>query len=110
MGARTVLIQNRPVLGGNASVEILVPPVGVWTSPGVGLGPHSKLGPFDPRETGLFGEVRTKGNQTTDEAKVYSGRLARLVTGEPNLDLHLKTHATGGASPGSGLVFGVETE
>ena len=27
-GCRTVLIQNRPVLGGNASSEILVPPVG----------------------------------------------------------------------------------
>jgi hypothetical protein len=107
MGARTVLIQNRPVLGGNASVEILVPPVGVWTGPGVGLGPHSKLGPFDPRETGLIEEVRTKGNQTTDEAKVYSGRLARLVTGEPNLDLHLNTHATGVEMNSTGIIAAV---
>jgi len=95
LGARTVLIQNRPVLGGNASVEILVPPVGVWTGKGVGLGPHGRQNPLDPRETGLIEEVRTRGNQTTEEAKVYSGRLARLVTGEPNLDLHLSTHATG---------------
>ncbi len=87
LGARTVLIQNRPVLGGNASVEILVPPVGVW--------PHGKKDPLDPRETGLVEEIRTEGNQTTEEAKLYSGRLLRLVSAEPNLDLHLSTHATG---------------
>jgi len=87
MGARTVLIQNRPVLGGNASVEILVPPVGVW--------PGGKQDPLDPRETGLIEEIRTEGNQKTEEAKVYSGRLDRLVAAEPNLDLHLNTHATG---------------
>jgi len=86
-GARTVLIQNRPVLGGNASVEILVPPVGIW--------PHGKQVPLDPRETGLVEEIRTEGNQTTDEAKLYSARLGRLVAAEPNLDLHLNTHATG---------------
>ena len=87
LGARTALIQNRPVLGGNASVEILVPPVGVW--------PHGKMDPFDPRETGLIEEVRADGNQKTAEAKLYSGRLARLVAAEENLDLHLNTHATG---------------
>jgi len=87
MGVRTVLIQNRPVLGGNASVEILVPPVGVW--------PGGKQDPLDPRETGLLEEIRTEGNQKTEEAKLYSGRLARLVAAEPNLDLHLNTHATG---------------
>ncbi|MCX5676942.1 MAG: FAD-dependent oxidoreductase, partial [Planctomycetota bacterium] len=52
MGASVVLIQDRPVLGGNASPEILVPPVGVW--------PHGgKLSPLDPRETGLVEEYRT---------------------------------------------------
>ncbi len=87
LGCRTVLVQNRPVLGGNASVEILVPPVGVW--------PHSGTDPLDPRETGLIGEIRTAGNQRGDEAKVYSSRLLRLVQAEPNLKLFLHTHATG---------------
>lgn len=86
-GAKTVLIQNRAVLGGNASVEILVPPVGIW--------PHSGTNPLDPRETGLIEEYRTEGNQRTHEAKLYSGRLKRFVSGEPNLDVMLETHITG---------------
>lgn len=87
LGATTVLIQNRPVLGGNASTEILVPPVGVW--------PHRKRDPLDPRETGLVEEYRTEGNQTNAEAAVYSARLLRLVQAEPNVTLCLNTHATG---------------
>lgn len=87
MGADTVLIQNRPVLGGNASTEILVPPVGVW--------PHRKQDPLDPRETGLLEEYRTAGNQRVSEGVLYSDRLVRFVRGEPNLALHLNTHATG---------------
>lgn len=87
LGAKTVLVQNRPVLGGNASVEILVPPVGVW--------PHRALDPLNPRETGLLEEIRTEGNQRTDEAKLYSARLHRLVEAEPNLRTLLETHVTG---------------
>ena len=88
-GARVALIQDRPVLGGNASTEILVPPVGVW--------PHGakKPGPLDPRETGIVEEYRTAGNQKVAEGVLYSDRLLRLVRLEPNLDLHLSTHATG---------------
>ena len=88
-GASTVLIQNRPILGGNASTEILVPPVGVW--PGV----YRARYPLDPRETGLMEEYRTAGNQRVSEGKLYSKRLLRFVELEPNLDLHLNTHATG---------------
>ncbi len=87
LGASTVLIQNRPVLGGNASTEILVPPVGVW--------PGAKRDPLDPRETGLVEEYRTEGNQTSAEAAVYSARLLRFVQAEPKLTLCLDTHATG---------------
>jgi hypothetical protein len=95
-GARTALVQNRPVLGGNASTEILVPPVGVW--------PHRQRDPLDPRETGLVEDYRTEGNQRSAEAAVYSARLLRFVQAEPNLALHLETHATGvamraGAAP-----------
>lgn len=87
LGAATLLIQNRPVLGGNASTEILVPPVGVW--------PHMRRDPLDPRETGLVEEYRTAGNQASSEAAVYSARLLRWVQAEPNITLQLNTHATG---------------
>jgi len=88
-GARTALIQNRSMLGGNASPETIIPPVGVW--PG---GKH-KPGPLDPRESGLLGEIRTIGNQRTAEALSYPHRLLRLVEAEPTLRLFLNTHATG---------------
>lgn len=87
-GASVVLIQNRPLLGGNASTEILVPPVGVWPNP-------RKLGPLNPRETGLVEEYRTAGNQKVREGMLYTERLTRFVKQEPNLRLYLNTHATG---------------
>ncbi len=85
-GARAALIQDRPVLGGNASPEILVPPVGVWNG--------REEGPFDPHETGFIEEFRTPGRQCVTEGKLYAGRLRRFVEQEPNLDLFLNTHAT----------------
>jgi hypothetical protein len=88
-GCETVLIQNRPVLGGNASSEILVPPVGAWA------GVYRSKYPLDPRETGILDEYRTAGNQRVSEGKLYSNRLLRLVKLEPNLHLYLNTHATG---------------
>lgn len=87
LGAKTVLLQNRPVLGGNASTEILVPPVGFWL--------YSNIDPLDPHETGITEEFRGRGVQTTADGKVYSARLLRLVTAEPNLALRLQTHVTG---------------
>ncbi|MFW6162981.1 MAG: FAD-dependent oxidoreductase [Planctomycetota bacterium] len=89
-GARVALIQNRPVLGGNASTEILVPPVGVWPHGGM-----HRVEDLDPRETGLVEEYRTPGNQRVSEGQYYSQRLRRFVTAEPDVDLHLNTHATG---------------
>ncbi|MDY0170603.1 MAG: FAD-dependent oxidoreductase, partial [Thermoguttaceae bacterium] len=88
-GASVVLIQNRPVLGGAASTEILTPPVGVAPSA------YRKKYPLDPRETGLLEEYRTAGNQRVAEGKLYSGRLLRFVEQEPRLKLFLNTHATG---------------
>ena len=88
-GCETALIQNRPVLGGNASSEILVPPVGAWA------GIYRAKYPLDPRETGILDEYRTAGNQRVSEGKLYSNRLLRLVRLEPNLHLYLNTHATG---------------
>jgi len=77
MGCRTALVQNRPVLGGNASSEILVRPGGDRTRE-----------PFDPEETGIIEEFR-------GDEQGYSERMLKLVQEEPNLDLYLNTHATG---------------
>jgi hypothetical protein len=77
MGCRTVLIQNRPVLGGNGSTEILVNPEG-----------DSTREPLDPGEGGIIEEVR-------GDVFGYSERLLKLVKNQPGLDLFLNTHATG---------------
>ena len=59
-GARTALIQNRPVLGGNGSSEVLVNPEGDTT--------HE---PLDPGEGGIIEEVR-------GPVQGYSERMGRL--------------------------------
>jgi len=89
-GAKTVLIQNRGQLGGNASHEIMVPPVGTRKTL---LNEVEKK--LDPRETGLIEEIATYGPQKYFEAgKQFPSRLLRLAKSEPNLDLYLLTHAT----------------
>lgn len=103
-GARTVLIQNRDQLGGNASLENLVPPVG---SVKTKLSEEEKK--YDPRETGLIEEVATYGDQKYFTAgKYWPSRLLNLVKSEPNLDLFLNTHATGVQMQGENQIAGVE--
>lgn len=85
-GARTALVQDRPVLGGNTSSEILVNPEGDTTRE-----------PLDPGEGGIIEEIRGK-------AQDYSPRMLKLVKKEPNLDLYLNTHATGVEKKPSGEI------
>ena len=88
-GCRTALVQDRPVLGGNASEEILVDPQGDTTRE-----------PLDPGEGGLIEEVR-------GSVQEYSKRLLQLAQAEPNLDLLLNTHATGVEMAGPGQIGAV---
>lgn len=89
MGCKTALIQNRPVLGGNASTEILVAPQGDTTREFL-----------DPGEGGIIEEVR--GSE-----EGYSDRLLKLAQSEPNLELFLDTHATGVEMQGKGRIAAV---
>lgn len=77
MGCRTALIQNRPVLGGNGSTEVLVRPEGDTTRE-----------PLDPGEGGIIEEVR-------GDTDGYSERMLEIAQAEPNLEVFLNTHATG---------------
>jgi hypothetical protein len=93
-GAKTALVQNRPVLGGNTSTEILVEPQGDTTRE-----------PLDPGETGIIEEFRGPADQ-------YSERMLKLCKAEPKLNLFLNTHATGVRmkAPGQiGAVLALET-
>jgi len=78
MGCKTALLQNRPVLGGNTSSEVLVRPEGDTTRE-----------PLDPGEGGIIEEIRASS------AEGYSDRMLELCKRQTNLDLYLNTHATG---------------
>jgi hypothetical protein len=88
-GAKTVLIQNRNMLGGNASSEILVPPIGAMQN----LLSKEEL-KLDPRETGLIEEMNLVLKQRYLEVgKYWPDRLKLLAQSEPNLKVVLNTEA-----------------
>ncbi|NUQ01759.1 MAG: FAD-dependent oxidoreductase, partial [Armatimonadetes bacterium] len=81
LGLRTVLLQNRPLLGGNASSEINVGPGGA--------SPHTSI--F--RETGLPEEI-AEGRVRLPEPRSWSASIAALCAATPNLTVYLNTEAT----------------
>jgi len=89
-GCRTALVQNRPVLGGNTSTEVLVAPQGDRSGE-----------PLDPGEGGIIEEVR-------GETEEYSEKLLALCRAERKLDLFLNTHATGVQTAADGTIDAVE--
>lgn len=84
-GAKTVLVQDRPVLGGNASSEIRVHLNGVN---------HLKDG-LPERETGIIEEflLLNRFQNPQESFTVWDHVLYDFVTREPNLDLYLNTSA-----------------
>ncbi len=93
-GARTVLIQDRPVLGGNASDEIRV-----WVQGAVGGGlPNA-------RESGLVEEILEGARGEESE----SDSMLQLARAEPNLTLMLLTRATKAICGKKGHIDAVET-
>lgn len=81
MGCRVILIQNRPVLGGNASAEIRVWPQG-----------KTRLPPF-PRIGEIVEEIAGKPSESPARTEEYiDDRREAIVRAEPNLTLHLLHH------------------
>ncbi len=79
-GSSVALIQDRPVLGGNASSEIDVPPGG-----------DQSRQPLDPGETGIIEEFYLKQNRGWEYD--WSPAIEKVVKGEPNIDLFFETRA-----------------
>lgn len=81
-GVRTALVQDRPVLGGNASTEIRVPPVGA-----------TQCNFAYSRETGLIEELFLNNlhRNPTWCAEGWNLELESIVRNEPHLDLFLNT-------------------
>ncbi|MFI3286028.1 MAG: FAD-dependent oxidoreductase [Rikenellaceae bacterium] len=86
-GAKTVLIQNRPVLGGNASSEIRVIVNGAYRF-------KNKFGV--DRETGIIEEILLANRYYNPQRSwsVWDHVIYDYVTSEPNLTLLLNTQAT----------------
>lgn len=76
-GARTLIVHDRPVLGGNSSVEL-----GIGTDGAAGSHPTKKL---FARETGLCEEVNLARFRT--ETRSLSASYAYLCEREPRLDV-----------------------
>lgn len=86
-GAKTCLIHDRPVLGGNSSSEVRVAPQGAAT--------HHAYG----RETGIISEVLIEDRATNHEGYIENGGMNsvwdlvlynKAIT-TPNLTLHVNT-------------------
>jgi hypothetical protein len=93
LGARTALFQDRPVLGGNASNELGVPPEGA-----------SMLHP-NARETGIIEEasrLRVHGGYSQ-----MSEPFRILAEAEPNLTVYLNTRVIGVDMASSAEIKGV---
>jgi len=82
MGCKVALIQNRPVLGGNASSEVRV-----WANGGTRLGKYPHIG--DIVEEFTDNALRSPGpaEDYVDDLKL------EIVRAEDNLDLFLEHHA-----------------
>ncbi|MGY5000746.1 FAD-dependent oxidoreductase [Streptomyces griseus] len=83
LGRRVALVNNRPVLGGNASSEIRV-----WVCGATAHGVHRWA-----RETGIMGELYTENQYRNPEGNPYYWDQVVLdaVRAEPNIDLFLNT-------------------
>jgi hypothetical protein len=87
LGARVILCQDRPVLGGNASSEIRMHIVGA-------TGLHAGLPlVLEPREGGLIEEIRLElaVRNPQRSAALFDLTLYELCRAEPNLTLLLNT-------------------
>ena len=84
-GAKTILVQDRPVLSGNASSEIRVHLNGVT---------HLKGG-YPERETGIVEEIllHNRFNNPQDSWHVWDHMVYDYVTQEPNLKVMMNTQA-----------------
>ena len=88
-GAKVALIQDRPVLGGNASSEIRM-----WI-----CGAHGE----NRRETGLVEELNLENNYRNPESSisVWDSVLYQFVRFQPGLDLYLNCTVTSAEMEGN---------
>lgn len=97
-GAKVILVQDRPVLGGNASSEIRMHIVGAC--------PRGKVMETEARETGILEEIRLECavRNPQSSASMLDLILYEKCRAEPNLQLLLNTSLVGVAMEGERIV------
>ncbi|MBN8218003.1 MAG: FAD-dependent oxidoreductase [Spirochaetes bacterium] len=100
-GARTALVQDRPVLGGNASSEIRVCVAGAWSRAG-----GKKV---EERETGIVEELllENRFDNPQDSYHVWDHLLYDFAVREKNLDLFMNTQAVDAVMDGERIAAAV---
>ena len=101
-GARVVLVQDRPVLGGNASSEVRL-----W---GLGATAHMKNNNRWAREGGVINEILVENMYRNPEgnALIFDTVLLEKVLDEPNIVLLLNTSAHVTRKQGSDSIESVQ--
>lgn len=96
-GAKVILCQNRPVLGGNASSEVRMHIVGANT------GRKNIDGVLESRESGIIEEIRLENafRNPQRSASMFDLLLFEKVKAEPNITLLLNTSVMGAKTAGS---------
>lgn len=99
-GAKVVLVQDRPMLGGNASSEIRVPVSSAYGEPL----PGGKV--LENREGGIVEEIRLENiyRNPTCNWQVWDHVLWNFCTREPNLTVLLNTSVMECATNGNTIV------
>lgn len=102
-GARVILCQDRPVLGGNASSEVRMHIVG---ANGTGKTERGEAGLTEAREGGIIEEIRLDNAVLNPQcsASVFDLILYDKCRSEPNLELLLNTAVTGVERSGKRIV------
>ncbi|MCB1206076.1 MAG: FAD-dependent oxidoreductase [Verrucomicrobiae bacterium] len=102
-GARVILCQDRPVLGGNASSEVRMHVVG---ANGTGKTERGEAGVTEAREGGIIEEIRLDNAVLNPQrsASVFDLILYDKCRSEPNLKLLLNTVVTGVERSGDRIV------
>lgn len=102
-GARVILCQDRPVLGGNASSEIRMHVVG---ANGIGSSERGEELVTEAREGGIIEEIRLDNAVRNPQrsASVFDLVLYDKCRAEPRLDLMLNTAVTGAEREGGRIV------
>ena len=100
-GAKVVLCQDRPVLGGNASSEVRMHVVGADRS-----GKRGAALQTEAREGGIIEEVRLEGSVGNPQrsASMLDLTLFEKVRAEPNITLLLNTSVTAAITRGDRIV------